>query len=123
MFLENRRFLGSLSVYSYERCGVASVDMAYPLNRDLFGQLVSETPAVIFKDPNTFGNLFVDLGWEKTQNSTLSFNNITHWGSIAVKDQIGKISINSDRVSFCSAASMETRRLKHFIENFHLNFT
>ena len=33
----------------YERCGVGLLDMDYPINKKLFGDLVSDSPSIIYK--------------------------------------------------------------------------
>ena len=33
----------------YERCGVGLLDMDYPVNKNFFGDLVTNSPAIIFK--------------------------------------------------------------------------
>ena len=59
MDLKNQHALKSLLVgvneVFYERCGVATVDLAYPSNMVTFGKLVKgKMPALVFKDSHTF---------------------------------------------------------------------
>lgn len=45
------QFAEHLADYFYERCGVATIDLAYPSNRFMFGYMIDDTPMLFVKKP------------------------------------------------------------------------
>jgi hypothetical protein len=41
------------SNYFYERCVVGKLDLSYPSNRQTFGEIVTSTPSLLIKFPQT----------------------------------------------------------------------
>ena len=44
-----KSLISTMAQAFYERCGVGLLDMDYPVNKNFFGDLVSNSPAIIFK--------------------------------------------------------------------------
>ena len=111
-----KSLLSSLNEYFYERCGVASgiklllkafklklsvqielfknnfssVDLAYPSNFDIFGDLVKETPAILYKHPTA---LMLDMTELEKSNDVGSFSlyPINEWGKLYSARDLSKL--------------------------------
>jgi len=77
-----------MNAYFYERCGVSSVDLAYPSNGDMFGELVTETPAVIYKYPIA-EMLDYSIFDKPGQLGSLKLNPINNWGKLYPASVLG----------------------------------
>ena len=80
-----------MNAYFYERCGVSSIDLAYPSNLDTFGDIIETTPAVLYKSsraPMINQTMFEIDG----QLGSMELNPIELWGKIYDYDALGKTS-------------------------------
>lgn len=71
-----QEFATHLSEYFYERCAVATIDLAYPANRFTFGYLIDDTPMLFVKKAGadiTMLNEFFEQG-------SFSLKDWTQWG-------------------------------------------
>ncbi len=44
-----KSLINTIAQAFYERCGVGLLDMDYPVNKQLFGDLISDSPSIIYK--------------------------------------------------------------------------
>ena len=70
-----------MNAYFYERCGVSSVDLAYPSNFDMFGGLDRETPFIIYKYPIATMINYTPLD-SPGQLESLELNPLSTWGKL-----------------------------------------
>ena len=75
----------------YERCGVGVLDLGYPSNHFTFGEVVEDTPMIIFRKPYAMHQMF---HIEHLHNDKVHFqvDKLHKWGHVFPADDLGRIS-------------------------------
>ena len=73
----------------YERCGVGVLDLGYPSNHFTFGEVVEDTPMIIFRKPYAIHQMF---HIEHLHNDKVHFqvDQLHKWGYVFPADDLGK---------------------------------
>jgi ribosome biogenesis protein Tsr3 len=80
--------INSLRKYFNQRCGVGTLDFSFPSNADSFGQLYSEKPTLIFRNPVQYHTMFNFNDIESLK--TLKVTDIKNWGQQISYEKLGK---------------------------------
>jgi len=75
----------------YERCGVGLLDMDYPINTKLFGDLVSDSPSIIYKSPyklDAMRDLYQVSMKQAKYSYEFKLRPLEEWGKVIGKEKL-----------------------------------
>jgi len=86
-----KSLISTMAQAFYERCGVGLLDLDYPVNKNLFGDFVTDTPSIIFKNPYK-PDAMRDLDYQSEKGTKysheLKLRPIEEWGEVITTEKL-----------------------------------